>query len=97
MFSIIIPTLDNFLYLKLCIESIKKTSKLKNEVIVHVNSDSNFKTRNYLKNNNILFTHSEENIGLCSAINIIAKKASHQYLIYAHDDMYFCPNWEKLY
>ncbi len=95
MFSIIIPTLDNFLYLKLCIESIKKTSKFKNEIIVHVNSDSNFKTRNYLKNNNILFTHSEENIGLCSAINIIAKKASHQYLIYAHDDMYFCPNWEK--
>ena len=33
MFSIIIPTLNNLRYLKLCVESIKKNSKFINEII----------------------------------------------------------------
>ncbi len=95
MFSILIPTLNNFKYLKLSIESIQKTSSLNNEILVHVSEDFNSETKNYLKKENILFTYSKENIGLCSAINLIANKASKDYLIYAHDDMYFCPDWDK--
>ena len=37
MFSIVIPTFDNFKYLKLTIESIKKNSDFNNEIIIHVN------------------------------------------------------------
>ena len=37
MISIIIPTYNNLLYLKKCIESINKNSFYKNEVLVHVN------------------------------------------------------------
>lgn len=95
MFSILIPTLNNFKYLKLSIESIKKTSSLNNELLVHVNEDQENVSRNYLKSMNISFTYSEKNIGLCSAINLIAKKATKDYLIYSHDDMYFCPDWDK--
>ena len=95
MFSIIIPTLNNLKYLKFCLKSIKKNSKLDNEVIIHVNEDKNKETRDFLKSQNIPFTFTEENVGLCTAINIVAKEASNNYLIYAHDDMYFCPGWEK--
>ena len=95
MFSIIIPTLNNFKYLKCCIDSIKNTSLQNNEILVHVSDDKNNETRNYLSNQNIKFTYTPENIGLCSAINTIAKLASKNYLICAHDDMYFCPGWEK--
>ena len=95
MFSIVIPSYNNFEYLKLTIESIKKTSNLDNEILVHVNDDENFITRNYLKNININFTHSDKNIGLCSSINLISKKISKDYIIYSHDDMYFCPGWEE--
>ena len=95
MFSIIIPTLNNLKYLKLCIESLKKNSKLNNEILVHVSEDFQNETRNFLKNENINFTHTNENVGLCTAINIIAKKITKNYLIYVHDDMYFCPNWEE--
>ncbi len=95
MFSVIIPTLNNYKYLKLCIESIKKNSKLDNEILVHVNEDKNNETRKYLSNQKINFTYTSQNVGLCTAINIIAKKASSSYLIYAHDDMYFCPDWEE--
>ena len=95
MFSIIIPTLNNLKYLKFCLNSIKKNSELNNQIIVHVSEDSNQETRNFLKTQNIEFTFTKENVGLCSAINIVAKKTTSNYLIYAHDDMYFCPGWEK--
>ena len=95
MFSIIIPTLNNIKYLKLCIKSIKKNSNLDNEILVHVSEDFNNETRNFLISEKINFTYPSENVGLCTAINIIAKKATKKYLLYAHDDMYFCPNWEK--
>ncbi len=95
MFSIIIPTLNNLKYLKLCIYSILKNSEMKNEILVHVSEDFDKTIRNYLFTENIKYTYTERNVGLCTAINIIAKKAMYPYLIYSHDDMYFCPNWEK--
>ena len=48
MFSIIIPTLNNLNYLKLCVESIEKNSKLNYEIIPHVNI-GNDGTIQYLK------------------------------------------------
>ena len=33
--------------------------------------------------------------GIGEEINIVAKETSNKYLIYAHDDMYFCPGWEE--
>ena len=40
MFSIIIPTFNNFKYLKLCLHSIKKNSLKNHEIIIHVNDGS---------------------------------------------------------
>ena len=95
MFSIIIPTLNNFKYLSFCINSIKKNSTINNEILVHVSEDQDSETRNFLINQKIKYTYTPENVGLCTAINIVAKKSSNNYLIYSHDDMYFCPGWEK--
>ena len=39
---------------------------------------------------------SEDNIGLCSSINKAAKLVSNRYILYSHDDMYFCPDWDKV-
>ena len=58
MFSIIIPSLNNLKYLKFCIESIKKNSFYKNEIIVHVNIGSDG-TAEFLKENNILYTFTD--------------------------------------
>ena len=95
MFSIIIPTLNNLEYLKFCVYSIKKNSEINNEILVHVSEDKNKQTRTFLKSYNIQYTFYEENVGLCTAINTVAKKSKYEYLIYSHDDMYFCPGWEK--
>ena len=95
MFSIIIPTFNNIEYLKICLNSLKKNSILKNEIILHINDGSDG-TLDYAKKNNILHTSSVENIGLCTAINTAVKKSSTDLILYAHDDMYFCPDWDKV-
>ena len=93
MFSIIIPTFNNLEYLKITLNSILKNSKYNHEIIVHVN-DGIDGSLEYVKNNNLNYTHSKKNVGLCSAVNLAAKQASTDYILYSHDDMYFCPNWD---
>ena len=95
MFSIVIPTFNNLKYLKICIESINKNSSHNHEIIVHSNDGSDG-TNDYLKNNSIKFTFSEKNIGLCTSINKAVKLSSTNYILYCHDDMYFCPNWDDV-
>ena len=94
MISILIPTYNNLDYLKLCLYSIKKNSKFSHEIILHINDGSDG-TLEFIKKNNFIYTHSKENIGLCSALNVSSKLVSSKYILYAHDDMYFCPNWDK--
>ena len=93
MISIVIPTFNNLNYLRLCIDSIKKNSKYNHEIKLHINDGSDG-TIEYAKNNNIFFTYSKNNIGLCSAINKVSSTVNNKYILYAHDDMYFCPEWD---
>ena len=93
MFSITIPTFNNLEYLKLCIDSIKKNSHFHHELIFHINDGSDG-TLEYIKHNRFKYTHSNQNIGLCRAVNNCAKLVSQKYIVYAHDDMYFCPGWD---
>ena len=94
MFSIVIPTFNNLNYLKLCLESLKKNSSYNHQIIIFVN-DGNDGTLQYVKDNNLEYFHSTSNVGLCKAVNQASKAAKKKYLIYAHDDMYFCPGWDK--
>jgi len=93
MFSIIIPTVNNLNYLSLCLDSIRKNSKFTHEIILHVNA-GNDGTLDFVKSNKIIHTYSADNIGLCSGLNLAAKKATKDYILYSHDDMYFCPGWD---
>ncbi len=94
MFSIIIPTYNNLKYLKLCINSLRKNSKFKHEIIFHINNGKDG-TLDFIKKNKFKYTYSKINIGLCSAINQASKFVTKKYILYAHDDMYFCPNWDN--
>ena len=93
MFSIIIPTFNNLDYLKLCIKSIRQNSKFNHQIIPHVNIGEDG-TCNYLKNENIDFTFTNYNSGICEGTNIASKKARFKYILYSHDDFYFCPDWD---
>ena len=93
-FSIIIPTHNNYNYCKLTIDSIKKNSSFDHQIIVHLNGDDKL-TEDFLKKERILYSKSDENIGLCSGVNKAYKLSSKQYILYSHDDMYFLPNWDE--
>ena len=90
MFSIVVPTFNNLEYLKLLISSIKKNSKFQHEIILHINEGTDG-TIDYAKSNNMKYTYTEKNVGLCTAVNLAAAKSSSEYILYSHDDMYFCP------
>ena len=93
MFSIIIPTLNNLSYLEYCIRSIEKNSQYDHEIIPHVNIGDDG-TIDFLKEKKIEYTYTNYNSGICKGMNLAAKKAKNEYLLYAHDDFYFCPKWD---
>jgi len=92
-FSIVIPTYNNFNYLKLCINSIIKNSSFDHEIIIHINGIDKL-SEDYIKENNYLYTSTPKNVGLCTGVNMAAKKSTTDYIVYAHDDMYFLPKWD---
>jgi glycosyltransferase involved in cell wall biosynthesis len=92
--SIIIPTYNNFSYLKLAISSIKKNSFYDNEIILHVNEGSDG-TLDFVKKNNLKFSYSKINNGICVGCNQAASLSKYDLILYGHDDMYYCPNWDK--
>ena len=96
MFTVIIPTYNNFEYLKICINSIKKNSTFNHEIIFFINEGTDG-TLDFLKKNNYKYIHSSENKGVCVAFNKAAEIASNEYIVLGHDDMYFCPGWDIIF
>ena len=95
MFSILIPTFNNLEYLKICIKSLKKNSYFNNQIICHVNIGEDG-TINFLKKNNIDYSYTSYNSGICEGINKASKLTKYDYYLYAHDDFYFCPQWDYI-
>ena len=93
MFSIIIPTFNNLDYLKLCIKSIRQNSKYTHQIIPHVNIGEDG-TCDFLRDENIDFTFTKYNSGICEGMNTASKKSKFKYVLYSHDDFYFCPGWD---
>ena len=96
MFSIVIPTFNNIEYLKLCINSLEKNSNYRHEYIIHINEGSDG-TLEFIKTSKLKFSYSKINEGVCVAFNKAAKLATKKYVVLAHDDMYFCPDWDKVF
>ena len=91
--SIIIPTFNNLDYLKFFLRSLKINSTFDHEIILHINDGSDG-TLKYALDNNIKHTYSETNIGLCSSMNKAYSLTTTDHILYAHDDLYFCKNWD---
>lgn len=93
-FSILIPSWNNFPYLKLCIESIKKNSAFPHQIIVHINEGEDG-SLNWIKQQpDIEYTYSPQNIGICFALNMSRSLVKTDYIVYLNDDMYVCPGWD---
>ncbi len=93
-FDIIIPSWNNLPYLKLCVESIRKNSHFDHHIIIHANGGTDG-TIQWLEEEGIEFTRSEENIGICRAFNRAMEKAQSGRVLYLNDDMYVLPGWDR--
>ncbi len=95
VFSIIIPSWNNLPYLRLCIESLRKHSRLAHEIIVHVNEGIDG-TRAYLDAEGIPYTQSATNIGICRAANEAGRASTAPLVCLLNDDMYCLPEWDSI-
>ncbi len=95
LFSIVIPTWNNLPYLQLCIESIRKNSVFHHQVIVHINEGKDGTDKWIISQSDIDYSISEENIGVCYALNSCRTLVDTSYILYLNDDMYVCPGWDK--
>jgi glycosyltransferase involved in cell wall biosynthesis len=93
MFSILIPTWNNLAHLQLVLRSIRSHSAHAHQVIVHVNDGSDG-TRDWVRAQGLDATFSDDNIGICFAVNQAAMLARHEHLVYMNDDMYCLPGWD---
>ncbi len=94
-FSILIPSWNNLDYLRLCIESIRKNSFYKHQIIVHINEGKDGSREWIEQQLDVDYTVSNKNIGVCYALNVGRGLVGTDYILYLNDDMYVCPNWDK--
>ncbi len=94
LFSIFIPTWNNLNFLKLCIDSINRNSTYKHEILIHVNDGSDG-TLDWVRSQGFKYNHSNENIGVCFALNGLRSLMTTDYVLYMNDDMYVCPDWDR--
>jgi glycosyltransferase involved in cell wall biosynthesis len=94
VFSILIPSWNNLDYLKYAIASIRKNSRFKHQIIVHINEGKDGTEEWVLAQGDIGYTKSSENAGVCYGLNVASHLSVADYLAFIHDDMYVCPDWD---
>ncbi|MFN4298167.1 MAG: glycosyltransferase family 2 protein [Thermaurantimonas sp.] len=92
-FSILIPTWNNFQYLRLCLNAIIKYSSLKHQIILAINEGYDG-TLEFADERQISYVHFKENVGVCIAVNAARSLAVSDYLVYMNDDMVPLPGWD---
>ncbi len=95
-FSILIPTWNNLAFLQQCIQSIRKHSTTSYQLVVHLNEGSDGSLEWIREQGDIAYSHSEENVGVCYAMNAMRTLARADYFLYLNDDMYVLPNWDGI-
>lgn len=93
-YSILIPTWNNIEYLKCCINSIEKNSFFKHQILIHINDGSDGTLEWVKGRKDLSYKHSNENIGICWALNGLRAFVDTDYILYMNDDMYVCPEWD---
>jgi GT2 family glycosyltransferase len=92
-FSVLIPTWRNLSYLDLCVRGILRNSAVRHEIIIFFNAFDE-DCRAWLEGRDVKWASSEENLGVCGAVNRAAELATTDHICYMNDDMYPLPGWD---
>ncbi|KUK83678.1 MAG: glycosyl transferase family 2 [Microgenomates bacterium 39_6] len=98
-FSIIIPTYNADQELSLTLASLRKNSRLDNQIIIVVDQlkegGVSQEILSVLAQFGIKPIVNQENLGPYKNWNLGAKAADKDWLVFATDDQYFAPDWDK--
>lgn len=94
VFSILIPTWNNLTHLKCCVESIRKNSSMRHQIIVHLNEGSDGSLE-WVRSQGLDYTKSDQNVGVCYGFNAPSALARCKYILLSDDDFYFAPGWDE--
>ena len=94
VFSILIPSWNNLAYLKCTIESIRKNSTFRHQIVVHINEGLDGSEEWVKSQNDLSYSKSSGNCGVCYGFNAASHLATSEYLVFIDDDMYLCPDWD---
>lgn len=95
VFSILIPTWNNLPYLQCCIGSLRRHSDLPHQLIVMVNEGTDGTLEWVREQPDLTCLASPQNIGICYGLNSCRQLVEAPYVVYANDDMYFLPHWDR--
>jgi glycosyltransferase involved in cell wall biosynthesis len=94
IFSILIPTWNNLVYLQLCIKSIRKNAHFEHQIIVIINEGKDGTLEWVETQTDLDYIFSDANLGICFGLNAARSLIQADYVCYMNDDMYACPNWD---
>jgi glycosyltransferase involved in cell wall biosynthesis len=93
-FSVLVPTWNNLEFLKVCLNSISKNSRLDIQVIVIVNEGRDGTEKWLETQDSVDYVLSKTNIGICYGLNSTRSLIKSDYVVYVNDDMYLLPGWD---
>ena len=93
MISIIMPSWDDYKYLKPCLESITRVTQTKYEILIHLNT-FNDELLKLASKYDPGYTRSIKNEGIAYGTNRCAERAIGDYLYFPNSDMIFLPGWD---
>lgn len=94
IFSILVPSWNNLAYLQCAVESIRKNSRYKHQIVVHINEGKDGTEDWVLAQKDLAYTKSSENCGVCYGFNAASHLATTDYLVFIDDDLYLAPDWD---
>jgi glycosyltransferase involved in cell wall biosynthesis len=92
--SVVIHSWNNLPYLKNCVASIRKNSKLNIQIIVIINEGKDGTHEWVIAQADVDYIYSPVNLGVCLALNAARPLIQSSYLAYVNDDMYLLPDWD---
>lgn len=96
LFTVLIPTWNNLPYLQVCVESIWKNTYSNIQIILIINEGKDGTIEWAMtKKEDLDFIISPKNLGICYGLNAARSLIQSDYVLYANDDMYFLPDWDK--
>jgi len=92
--SIVIPVYRevNIKYTELCVDSLRRNSKERHEIILVINPGIDVSVYQHIDADIIMGIEEQ---GQCQANNVGIEKASNEWICVADNDNVFPPNWEK--